>query len=305
MQNRPDPVSAWQAALGRLQLEIPQEQFNIFLRPCSGLRWEDDCLVVGAATTFAVSWLELPLHLEMVREAVAKTTGAQSSVRYLAVPASDRDSTHERERAAPYSVADFFGDVRAILKAIPDPWPAWCRIRTWEAMEEVVAPRTDAGIAREWAVSTIQEREADLGFLLLAGAPGVGKTYLACAAVNAQREMGMPALYGSAPRVANDLQELLSAGSRDKLAKVERAYRNVHVLLLDDFGQKGGAPWGNEKVNEILRRRHQDFMTTVVTTNLTLAELEAVDGSVASRLLSGTVVPLIGPDIRQERRVNA
>ena len=82
--DRPDPVWTWQAALGRLRLEIPQEQFNTFLRPCSGLRWEDDCLVVGAATTFAVSWLELPLHLEMVREAVAKTAGAQLSVRYKA-----------------------------------------------------------------------------------------------------------------------------------------------------------------------------------------------------------------------------
>ena len=94
--DRPDPVSTWQAALGRLQLEIPQEQFNTFLRPCSGLRWEDDCLVVGAATTFAVSWLELPLHLEMVREAVAKTVGVGLSVRYKAVPASHRDSTHAR-----------------------------------------------------------------------------------------------------------------------------------------------------------------------------------------------------------------
>ena len=87
MNDRPDPVSAWQAALGRLQLEIPQEQFDTFLRPCSGLRWEDECLVVGAATTFAVSWLELPLHLEMAREAVAKTVGAQSNVRYMAAPA--------------------------------------------------------------------------------------------------------------------------------------------------------------------------------------------------------------------------
>ena len=95
IQPRPDPVSTWQAALGRLQLEIPQEQFNTFLRPCSGLTWDEDCLVVGAATTFAVSWLELPLHLEMVREAVAKTTGAPSRVRYLAMPAS-RQEDHEQ-----------------------------------------------------------------------------------------------------------------------------------------------------------------------------------------------------------------
>ena len=92
--DRPDPVSAWQAALGRLQLEIPHEQFHTFVRPCSGLRWEDDCLVVGATNDFAVSWLELPLHLEMATEAVSKTVGAASRVRYLSMPGTRRDD-HE------------------------------------------------------------------------------------------------------------------------------------------------------------------------------------------------------------------
>lgn len=93
--DKPAPWEAWQAALGRLQLEIPQEQFNTFLRPCAGLRWAGDCLLVGAATTFAVSWLELPLHLEMVGEAVSKTTGGPSTVRYLAMPDTLREE-HNR-----------------------------------------------------------------------------------------------------------------------------------------------------------------------------------------------------------------
>ena len=95
MRSRPDAASAWQAALGRLQLEIPKEQFDTFLRPCCGLGWIEDCLYVGAATTFAVSWLELPLHLEMVREAVTKTTGAPLSVRYLAIPESGLRNSDE------------------------------------------------------------------------------------------------------------------------------------------------------------------------------------------------------------------
>ena len=85
-QNRPDPGSAWQAVLGRLQLEIPREQFDDFLRPCVGLRWDGDVLEVGATSTFAVSWLTLPLHREMVEEAVAKTVGATSRIVYRAVP---------------------------------------------------------------------------------------------------------------------------------------------------------------------------------------------------------------------------
>ena len=283
--------SVWQAVLGRLQLEMPKEHFDNFLRPCVGHDWDDDGgLIVHAASSFAVSWLELPLHLRMAQQALTETLGREARVIYRVTEAT---------ATRPTAPADLFAENRRRLaKAIPDPWGAWCRIRTWEAMEQVVDPLTQIGIARAWAHRTIREWERSGGFLLLAGAPGVGKTYLGCAAANVFRSMGMSTLYGSAPHLADDFQRLLSGGQQDRLAIVEQAYRDADVLLLDDFGQ-GGAPWGNKRVNQILRSRYQEFLTTIITTNLTMAEIQAIDDALASRLLSGTVVPLIGRDLRQ------
>ena len=81
-----DAASLWQAVLGRLQVEMPREQFQTFLRPCVGQGWEDGCLVVAAASAFAVSWLELPLHRAMAEEALGKALGREAAIRYRALP---------------------------------------------------------------------------------------------------------------------------------------------------------------------------------------------------------------------------
>lgn len=83
---KPEPASTWHAVLGRLQLEIPHEQFRQFLVPAAGHSWEGDALVVAAPHSFAVSWLTLPLHLEMAEEALAKTVGETARILYRAMP---------------------------------------------------------------------------------------------------------------------------------------------------------------------------------------------------------------------------
>ena len=248
-----DPASVWQAVLGRLQSEMPKEHFNTFLRPCVGYEWQDGDLVVAAASSFAVSWLELPLHLSMATEALRKTVGREARPIYRSMPSfTGVENIPDRVRVQS-TPRDIFADDKVRLKQIiGDPWPAWCRIRTWENMDDVVDAWSEVSIARQWALRAIRKYEGD-GFLLLAGAPGVGKTYLACAAINGAWYPALPVLYGNARKLANDLQELLSVAPREDLAKFEQAYREALVLLLDDFGQPG-APWGMEKVNQIPAR---------------------------------------------------
>ena len=90
---KPDPDSAWRAVLSLLQLEMPQEYFNKFLQTCIGHAWEGDDLVVAAASPFAMSWLELPLHLTMAQEALTRTLGRKSGIRYQSLPAVAQPTT--------------------------------------------------------------------------------------------------------------------------------------------------------------------------------------------------------------------
>lgn len=78
--------SVWMAVSGRLQLCMPREQHHAFVSPCVGYEWEGGDLVVAAASSYDVSWLELSLHLEMAREALAMTIGRNARILYRAMP---------------------------------------------------------------------------------------------------------------------------------------------------------------------------------------------------------------------------
>ena len=85
-ESAPNPASAWRTVLGCLQLEMPREHFNEFLKPCVGYTWEDGNLVVAAASPFVVEWLELPLHQAMAEEALARTLGHDAEIIWNVMP---------------------------------------------------------------------------------------------------------------------------------------------------------------------------------------------------------------------------
>ena len=309
MQNRPDPVSAWQAALGRLQLEIPQEQFNTFLRPCSGLRWEDDCLVVGAATTFAVSWLELPLHLEMVREAVAKTTGAPSSVRYLAAPASDHNPTPQREVSV-YSV------VAEPATRLPDPIdpgddqsqrqaPA-----TWQDRQPnqavglnprytfdnfVVGESNQLAYHAARAVNT-EGRDAIPGYnpLLLYAGSGMGKTHLLHAIGNVARQQSVSVRYVTSEQFTN---EFVSAINRRAMPEFRERYRSLDLLLLDDVQFLVGKEQTQEALFHTFNDLHQAGAQIVLTSDRPPETITPLEDRLRSRFQWGLVADIRPPSL--------
>lgn len=69
--------------------------------------------------------------------------------------------------------------------------------------------------------------------ILIAGATGVGKTYLTCALINAACRHGKTALYTRSQRLLQDLAIARASGTyRSELAKLAR----LDLLAIDDFG---------------------------------------------------------------------
>ena len=309
MQDRPDPAAAWQAALGRLQLEIPQEQFNTFLRPCSGLRWEDDCLVVGAATTFAVSWLELPLHLEMVREAVAKTTGAQSSVRYLAAPASDHNPTPQRE----VSVYSVVAEPATRLSDLIDPGDDQSQ-REAAAARQGRQPNQAVGLNPRYTFDNFVvgesnqlayhaaravnagERDATPGYnpLLLYAGSGMGKTHLLHAIGNVARQQSVSVRYVTSEQFTN---EFVSAINRRAMPEFRERYRSVDLLLLDDVQFLVGKEQTQEALFHTFNDLHQAGAQIVLTSDRPPETITPLEDRLRSRFQWGLVADIRPPSL--------
>ena len=72
------------------------------------------------------------------------------------------------------------------------------------------------------------------------------------------------------------------------------------VLVLDDVIHQKSPPKLAEKVIEIINSRHGDRLKTLITSNLSPAEVAAkLDPAVASRLCGGLVLHVGGEDLRQ------
>src|SRR5512141_2707954 len=72
----------WQAALGQLQLEMPRQTFETWVRGTALLKQEDGALVVGVPNAYAKDWLENRL-LGTVRRTLSSLMGHAVDVRFV------------------------------------------------------------------------------------------------------------------------------------------------------------------------------------------------------------------------------
>ncbi len=131
------------------------------------------------------------------------------------------------------------------------------------------------------------------GWLLLEGAYGCGKTHLAAAIANFAVEMGVPTLFLTVP----DLLDMLRFSYSAEDTTFEKRFdeiRNAKLLILDDFGTQNATGWAQEKLFQIINYRYINKLPLVVTTNLSLSEIEA---RIRSRLQD--------PELVSDVRINA
>ena len=112
------------------------------------------------------------------------------------------------------------------------------------------------------------------GWLLLQGGYGCGKTHLAAAIANFAVEMGVPTLFLTVP----DLLDMLRFSYDSEDTTFENRFneiRNASLLILDDFGTQNATGWAQEKLFQIINYRYINKLPLVVTTNLSLDDIEA------------------------------
>ncbi len=103
--------------------------------------------------------------------------------------------------------------------------------------------------------------------VLIVGATGVGKTWIACALAQAALRRGHTALYGRTPRL---LGELALARADGRLPRLLAAWARVDVLVLDDLGLQ---PLTGEQAADLLEviEDRAGRRSTIVTSQLPVA----------------------------------
>ena len=142
-------------------------------------------------------------------------------------------------------------------------------------------------------------RAEDLG-LFLWGGVGTGKSFLAGCIVNALMEQEVPVRMTSFARILNELNSSFSGRNEvvDKLCRYP-------LLIIDDFGMERGTEYALEQIYNIVDSRYRSRKPLIVTTNLTLNEIQhpqdTAHARIYDRLLEMCIpVSCIGVSFRKE-----
>lgn len=140
--------------------------------------------------------------------------------------------------------------------------------------------------------------------LLLCGGCGLGKTHLSLAIANEVIEKGYSVIYNSAQVLISKITKEQFDFSSD--TDITDTVLDCDLLILDDLGTEFNTQISASVVYNIINTRILKGLSTIISTNLTLAELEkAYNPRVVSRIIGGyTTRLLLGQDIRQLRLSN-
>ena len=122
--------------------------------------------------------------------------------------------------------------------------------------------------ARRYAQKWEAMKEKNMG-LLFWGGVGTGKSYLAGCIANALMEQEIPVYMTNFAAILNDL----AASFEGRNEYISRLCR-YPLLVLDDFGMERDTAYGLEQVYSVIDSRYRSRKPLIVTTNLTLQEIQ-------------------------------
>lgn len=136
------------------------------------------------------------------------------------------------------------------------------------------------------------------GWLVFQGVNGCGKTHLAAAIANHLSEQGKPVFFVVVPDLLDHLRSSFSPDSKISYDEFLEKTKKSPVLILDDFGEQSATPWAQEKLYQLINYRYNARLPTVITTSLSLDEIET---RISSRMVDprlSLVFNIIAPDYR-------
>lgn len=132
--------------------------------------------------------------------------------------------------------------------------------------------------ARSYVELWEQMKDGNHG-LLLWGKVGTGKSYFAGCIANALMEQEVSVCMTNFALILNDLAA--SFGGRNEY--ISRLC-GFPLLILDDFGMERGTEYGLEQVYNVIDSRYRSNKPLIVTTNLTLEELQHPEDTAHARI---------------------
>ena len=172
----------------------------------------------------------------------------------------------------------------------PDPYPG-----------EACSPRENINRILAVCLRFTKNFGKETNHLLLYGSPGLGKTFLCSAMAKELLDRGIPVFYATAPALFLQLEkEQFREEAETEPEGFFAQLLAVELLIIDDLGTEFFTSFTASRLFALLNTRLLWGKSTIISTNLSLADLaERYTDRVASRLMGNfTALKFYGDDIR-------
>ena len=115
-----------------------------------------------------------------------------------------------------------------------------------------------------------EEMQKNSTGLLLWGEVGTGKSFIAGCIANALLDKGVPVIMTNFARLLNKLTDMYAG---DRNAYID-SFKRYPLMIIDDLGIERNSEFAREQVFSVIDSRYRSQLPMIVTTNLSLGELQ-------------------------------
>ncbi len=167
-----------------------------------------------------------------------------------------------------------------------------------------LSPRKNMQLILEACRKFAQDFENHADNLFLYGNPGLGKTFLSSAIANTLLKRGISVLYQSAGQIVEILSDArFGRGESDTCAFLKDQLLKADLLIIDDLGTEFINAMTDADMFYVVNSRILAEKSTIISTNLSLPDIERVYSNRMLSRIMGHFTPLYfyGKDIRSMR----
>ncbi len=288
--------SLWNRCLEKLETEIPQQQFNTWIRPLHAIE-EGDSIKLLAPNRFVLDWVE-DKYINNINELLIKLSNNNNIVLDMSIGTSKNTSqkTSVANTAVPTpSNKPLSSPIMKPAPAARNNYKISSRLNKNYTFDALVEGKSNQ-LAKAAALQVVENPGTAYNPLFICGGVGLGKTHCMHAIGHKILDLkpGANVVYLHSERFVADMVKALQHNS---INEFKRFYRSVDVLLIDDIQFFAGKERSQEEFfhtfNALLEGDHQ----IVLTCDRYPKEVSGVEERLKSRFGWGLTVAIDPPEL--------
>jgi chromosomal replication initiator protein len=276
----PAESTLWNQCTRVLQAELPEQQFNTWIRPLQAVD-DDGVLKLLAPNRFVVDWLQQH-HLQRILELVAENdadaeliieVGSRNAAGGQPVPAPSRPSIRRASAAAP---------------VVSHLNPAF-------TFENFIEGKSNQ-LARAAATQVGANPGKSYNPLFIYGGVGLGKTHLMHAVGNAMKTAA-PGARVSYVHSEGFVGDMVKGLQHNSISEFKRTYRSLDALLIDDIQFFAGKERSQEEFFHTFNALLEGQKQIILTCDRYPKEVNGLEERLKSRFGWGLTVAIEPPEL--------